>query len=104
MTDETAMADACSAYLSTDDPPLAADDVFEAGFAAGLAHARKWRPLTSDPASWPEEGQYVMFGAWSADGTRCWISSMLTCMRADMTPTGWSWWLPLPPPPKGESK
>lgn len=72
---------------------------------------RQWRPLTSDPATWPEEGRLVV-------------------LRADFAPIGddleripgpteyryctgpwsrpcaefWSWWLPLPPPPKGESK
>lgn len=35
---------------------VAEQSAFCAGFRAGLAHARQWRPLTDDPKSWPEEG------------------------------------------------
>lgn len=56
MTDEDETACAASWEMYAGDR---AWDAHDAGFRAGLAHARTWRPLTDDPKSWPEEGQTV---------------------------------------------
>lgn len=78
-------------------------DGYAAGFRAGLAHARQWRPLTADPASWPGEGQWVLLydGAVTDDDTGTeWNADSVAVALGE----GWTHWLPLPPPPKGESK
>lgn len=106
MTDEEACAaaldrhfDECESY--TGDERRA----FDGGFRAGLAHARQWRPLTADPASGPERGTRMAI-VDAADMTRFRIATRVHApeQMADFIVNGWTHWLPLPPPPKGESK
>lgn len=65
-------------------------DAYAAGFRAGLAHARTWRPLTEDPASWPGEGQRVLMLDAEEDETRVVVWPRTTNSR------GWTHWAPLP--------
>ena len=79
---------------------------FGAGFAAGLAHARAWRPLTDDPATWPEERRWVCTikpGDARVSGPLPWPGGDVERIRSALALLGWTHWLPLPDPPK-ESK
>ena len=65
----------------------------EAGFAAGIAYAQKWRSMESAPKAasrllLQERDGEIRVGAWTA-GAACWTSRGMT-----LHPTGW---LPLPP-------
>lgn len=62
---------------------------------AGLEHARTWLPLTSDPATWPEEGQWVALhdGRDMGDYVE-WRPWMASC--------DWTRWCALPSPPPSE--
>lgn len=96
MTDEEACAAALDRHF--DECVL----LVARGFAAGLAHARKWRPLTESPASWPESGTRMAI-VDAADMTRFRIATRVHApeQMADFIVNGWTHWLPLPPPPKG---
>lgn len=76
---------------------------FRDGFRAGLKHARQWRPLTEDPATWPEEGQLVAV----VDAEKKWgipdANANATYWSPRVAANGWTHWLPLPEPPKGGS-
>lgn len=62
---------------------------FHAGFAAGLAHARQWRELTADPATWPAEGQHILARHRDTDGvSQVRWSSTFGC--------AWDYWFPVP--------
>lgn len=79
----------CTNYLPR--PPTVNEaDAYAAGFRAGLKHARAWRPLTEDPATWPEEGQRVLMLDAEEDETRVVVWPRTTSAR------GWSHWAPLP--------
>lgn len=71
------------------------------GFAAGLAHARQWRPLTEDPKTWPEVGWIVVWDARMP--TRAKAGRVLSETGTELMRQGWTHWLPLPEPPKGGS-
>ncbi len=79
-------------------PPVSGS--FRDGFAAGLAHARRWHPLTSAPETWPEEGQLVAV----VDAARGWADPNANAdalfWNARAARQGWTHWHPLPPPPK----
>lgn len=70
---------------------------FRAGFHVALTHARRWRPLTSDEATWPTTGQWVLLydGRVTDDdaGTE-WNADSVAIALGE----GWTHWLPLPPP------
>lgn len=63
---------------------------------------RQWRPLTADPASWPERGTRMAI-VDAADMTRFRIATRVHAPEqiADFIVNGWTHWLSLPPPPKG---
>lgn len=68
---------------------------FRDGFRAGLKHARQWRPLTEDPATWPEEGQTVAMSNAYGD-----IDARKFDLRVDRYGASrWTHWLPLSTPP-----
>ena len=81
---------------------VAEQGAFCAGFRAGLAHARQWRPLTDDPKTWPEEGQRV------ATLTRSGLlaaHSWFVEVGGRAVDAGYTThWLPLPEPPKEKSE
>jgi len=66
MTDEEAMRAArhewlCASLDLSHPRTINEADAYASGFRAGLAHARRWRPLTSDEATWPPIDERVMF-------------------------------------------
>lgn len=88
---------------------VAEQGAFCAGFRAGLAHAQQWRPLTDDtktltddPKTWPEVGWIVVWDARMP--TRAKAGRVLSETGTELMRQGWTHWLPLPEPPKGESK
>lgn len=87
--------------MTDDDDAVADQRAFCAGFRAGLAHARRWRPLTSDEATWPEQGAYVaMVRAGEPSLFRSGRILGDACER--MLEHGWTHWMPLPLPPPSE--
>lgn len=79
-------------------------EAYALGWYDALAHARRWRPLTSDPKTWPEEGQSVLMHtphggedyricAWSGDGYK---DVEYLYLQAS--------WLPLPPPSEEDGR
>jgi len=68
-----------------------------------LHEAAQWRPLTSDPKTWPENGQLVAV----VDAEKKWAIPDANANAAYWSPrvaaNGWTHWLPLPEPPKGGS-
>lgn len=102
--DEKAAVLACNEWAREDyRRDLLPAHAFKAGFAAGLKHARRWRPLTSDEATRPPTGERVLF-SWRTgvvgvgqlatrdmviwDGHEYPLNNIIDA-RA---------WLPLPPP------
>lgn len=57
---------------------------------------RQWRPLTDHPKTWPEEGQWVLLWDGTAAEDWRWLYTAHSFVQ------GWTHWLPLPEPPKGE--
>jgi hypothetical protein len=105
-------ADAAHAAMREHDSRYNAEgrDGFAFGFAAGLKHARTWRPLTEDPATWPEEGQWVLLrSAAVKDGPdlQRWFArrrSQATRCSSWARPAHWTHWAPLPAPPEQETR
>ena len=62
---------------------------------------RQWRPLTEDPASWPEVGQDVAI-LWRDRRTS--TGTFRAVCGANAFDRLITHWLPLPGPPKGEGK
>lgn len=90
MTDEEATSSEADAYMKGLGQAPPTRTAFNAGFRRGLLHARRWLPLTSDPATWPEEGQRVLMLDAEEDETRVVVWPRTTNAR------GWSHWSPLP--------
>lgn len=102
MTDEEACAAELDRHFDEADSYTGDEQrAFDGGFAAGLAHARQWRPLTSDPESWPEQGAYVVVSDEKDAGPHRYfrVGRMLGDDAKNMAETGWTHWLPLPSPP-----
>lgn len=99
--DDDAMGAAWSYYAHHQDPlEVSEQSAFCDGFAAGLKHARRWRPLTSDPESWPEEGQLV--ATLTPSGL---LAAHKWCCEVDVRAVEamyLSAWLPLPLPSEGD--
>lgn len=105
MTDEEALSEANRERDNVAEQFWSVSDIdpeFAAGFRAGLAHARQWRPLTDDPGTWPEEGQRV------ATLTRSGLlaaHSWFVEVDGRAVDAGYTThWLPLPEPPKEKSE
>lgn len=63
-----------------------------------LESAQQWRPLTSDPATWPEEGRrVVLWYPGAGAGIARWWRSLRASGEAFSAATHW---LPLPDPPE----
>lgn len=56
----------------------------------------EWRPLTSDPALWPEEGQLILL----YDGDVTYDTTHSVTRVAVAMAHGFTHWLPLPDPPE----
>ena len=98
MTDEEAMAAARETHYT--EANATAYDYFDDGFRAGLAHARQWRPLTEDPATWPEVGAHVL--VYDAPQSAAHIYRLAVTGDA-LRKLGWTHWAPLPAPPEQET-
>lgn len=57
----------------------------------------QWRPLTEDPATWPEESMVVVRARENHALTLTWWGEY---QRRAWQQLGWTHWLPLPDPPK----
>lgn len=76
-------------------------EAYAHGWKDALVHARRWRPLTSDEATWPEQGAYVaMVRAGEPSLFRSGRILGDACER--MLEHGWTHWMPLPLPPPSE--
>lgn len=97
MTDEEAMRDAWDKSFGEYSSHPHVRRAWAEAFAAGLRHARQWRELTADPASWPAEGQEVVV-LW-----RDMRTSTATCRAirgANAFETLITHWILLPSPPE----
>lgn len=104
MTPEEALSAAWGEYRArTQFFSVAKQSAFCDGFRAGLNHARRWRPLTSDEATRPPTGERVLF-SW-----RTGVVGVGQLATRDMVLwDGYEYpihpiadalaWLPLPPP------
>lgn len=110
MTDEEALRLHKRGMTGHEDAcPCESCRMFAAGHHMALAHARQWRPLTDDtktltddPKTWPEVGWIVVWDARMP--TRAKAGRVLSETGTELMRQGWTHWLPLPEPPKGESK